>query len=845
MSNRCLSDFLSVSQTNGTTLKAISLELYIEKDVQDREIPFQYTGFRGIAQIFQTNLILHSVKRQQWVTIYLSTPFAVDNVLILNDSDKKHHVSHNHYLVDRDPKSFFPTDVQRKTVFKKPALFWEIEGLWFRSLTLHDKSSLKSETESKVLKDQFFPWFWIFLVLFLIQRFYKLRGSSLKLSHLLNAAVLIPVCTLAFVFKEEMSSGFTNSNSELLLSQKESLRSLLAKAKRSEALIQEQVESYHKALPIRIEPWLSRDIKDELYYRLESERREFYGSLKTSADPVDSIASGVDQLLLGASKICPTFDDATVCEHIQMILRETIAKRPYDSLFWQGLLEKPEGLDSLYSQQTWLGQFLGRLYRREGLDILVVGDGWSASRRSVGTELRAQKAFVQLMVKALGKFYIEEKVSKEYFQLLMELKQELVQMGLSPKLLDELYSRPNRAVIPYDANFEGAGVAFSWSMARMANQKILLMVLHSPISSHRFLLESAFATEIREGSIEYSLDNYYRSPVYYPYAPTRNLKEALLSTWVLESGESAVEIINDNSKLKILGISSPYVLDFGVLKLKKEVSRLISENNEKRWLNLLYAIFSVFLVSTLINLLLSLLNRPLQRLQEDFGLLASGEFPNRDLKESKIYEIQSMQKSWFDLVRGLREREEFLKFVDKSSSQRILKGQGQVLTQFRSILYASYQPREDLLESWEEFVCLTQSVVFECKGEFDKFTGNACLASFDPELVEADFCYRLLSAFERSNLEGQITLSMRTGDMSLGAVGARERLDFTSIGDLVNATARMNSHLKSQSLTDGVVFGVDRETWELYNPNLDPEEDRVLKNIMVKGKEESLEILLV
>jgi|GEM_PF-1500110 len=36
----CLGQYLSVSRSSGTTLQAISLELYIESDVETREIPY-------------------------------------------------------------------------------------------------------------------------------------------------------------------------------------------------------------------------------------------------------------------------------------------------------------------------------------------------------------------------------------------------------------------------------------------------------------------------------------------------------------------------------------------------------------------------------------------------------------------------------------------------------------------------------------------------------------------------------------------------------------------------------------------------------------------------------------
>lgn len=118
---------------------------------------------------------------------------------------------------------------------------------------------------------------------------------------------------------------------------------------------------------------------------------------------------------------------------------------------------------------------------------------------------------------------------------------------------------------------------------------------------------------------------------------------------------------------------------------------------------------------------------------------------------------------------------------------------------------------EELLEYLSEIQGLLADIVAANGGTVDKFIGDGMLAVFGALENGADHPRRaisaatdILGAIERLNAErrgrGQsiaaIGIGVHTGDVIVGCLGSGSRLEFTVIGDTVNATSRLESLTK-------------------------------------------------
>jgi adenylate cyclase len=126
-------------------------------------------------------------------------------------------------------------------------------------------------------------------------------------------------------------------------------------------------------------------------------------------------------------------------------------------------------------------------------------------------------------------------------------------------------------------------------------------------------------------------------------------------------------------------------------------------------------------------------------------------------------------------------------------------------------------------------------------GDIDKFVGDELMAVFKGKQMAnqaVDCAVKIQEVVQKLNQElGEnigIGIGINTGSMVMGAMGSKERMDFTVIGDNVNLSARLCSVAAA-----GEVI-ISESTKKLLEGNnfqltkLDP--------IMVKGKEEPIQI---
>jgi class 3 adenylate cyclase len=153
---------------------------------------------------------------------------------------------------------------------------------------------------------------------------------------------------------------------------------------------------------------------------------------------------------------------------------------------------------------------------------------------------------------------------------------------------------------------------------------------------------------------------------------------------------------------------------------------------------------------------------------------------------------------------------------------------------------------DKVVELINHYLDLQSTVILANGGDIDKFVGDAIMAVFEgphKELAACRSAMLIRSAMaedkEQRRLGGERVLSIgigiHSGPVVVGSIGAKDRMDFTSIGDTVNLAARLegaNKTYGTKSLITGTVEAKIREQFLCREIDL----------LTVKGKRQPVRI---
>ncbi|MBN1616238.1 MAG: adenylate/guanylate cyclase domain-containing protein [Spirochaetales bacterium] len=153
---------------------------------------------------------------------------------------------------------------------------------------------------------------------------------------------------------------------------------------------------------------------------------------------------------------------------------------------------------------------------------------------------------------------------------------------------------------------------------------------------------------------------------------------------------------------------------------------------------------------------------------------------------------------------------------------------------------------EEVVHVLNSYLDLETEIILNNHGDVDKFVGDEMMAFFEGPLKEVNACRAamqiraaMMAEKERREKEGKpivaIGIGINSGDVVFGSVGARDRMDFTSIGDTVNLAARLegaNKAYGSKSIITEAVYERVQDNFLC----------RELDFIAVKGKTEPVRI---
>ena len=159
------------------------------------------------------------------------------------------------------------------------------------------------------------------------------------------------------------------------------------------------------------------------------------------------------------------------------------------------------------------------------------------------------------------------------------------------------------------------------------------------------------------------------------------------------------------------------------------------------------------------------------------------------------------------------------------------------------------QKPEAVVEMLNHYLDIQSSVIVANGGDIDKFVGDEIMAMFEGPRKELNACrasmeIRRAMAQEKEIAElasrnvVSIGIGINTGPVVFGSVGAKDRMDFTSIGDTVNLAARLEGANKTYGTKTLITEAVHDKVKEAFLC-------REIDLLTVKGKRQPVRIFEV
>ena len=209
-------------------------------------------------------------------------------------------------------------------------------------------------------------------------------------------------------------------------------------------------------------------------------------------------------------------------------------------------------------------------------------------------------------------------------------------------------------------------------------------------------------------------------------------------------------------------------------------------------------------------LLARTITAPVARLVHGTQQVAAGNFAVT-VDVTTEDELGALASSFNSMTRGLRERADMQKFMSQSTMEMIQSpakssaGERKRLTVLFSDIrgfsrYAEARPPEEAVDWLNQCLGMQADLVRKHNGDVDKFVGDEVFALFDGDdmafdavrcAVEIQRGMEKLPAPDGVPLE--VGIGIVTGEVLLGSIGSRDRLDYTAIGNQVNLCSRLCS----------------------------------------------------
>jgi adenylate cyclase len=235
------------------------------------------------------------------------------------------------------------------------------------------------------------------------------------------------------------------------------------------------------------------------------------------------------------------------------------------------------------------------------------------------------------------------------------------------------------------------------------------------------------------------------------------------------------------------------------------------------------------------------ISKPIRSIAEDMDEIAAFNIEGEIPVTSILHEISVMQDSMTSMKRGLRS---FGKYVPVDVVSRLFKARREAtlgveradvtvffadIAGFTSI--AESLPPDDLVMLMGEYFEAMSSIILNANGTVDKYMGDAIMGFWNaPESVEnhqlaavraALACQGRLAELRTDWQERGLPLlhqriGLHTGNVLVGNLGSRMRMNYTVIGDAVNLAQRIEGLNKSYGTAIAISEEVCEQVKDIY-----------------------------
>jgi adenylate cyclase len=276
---------------------------------------------------------------------------------------------------------------------------------------------------------------------------------------------------------------------------------------------------------------------------------------------------------------------------------------------------------------------------------------------------------------------------------------------------------------------------------------------------------------------------------------------------------------------------------------------------------ILYLSFVALIVGIIISILLARrISKPIELIAADVLKIRNFDLDSELVIKSQIHEVQSMYNAIQAMKNSLKAfrlylPSELVKQLIASGENIAIGGREKELTlffsdiaQFTSIA-EQYEPHNLMLQLSEYFDSIT-TVIDQQQGTVDKFIGDAVMAFWGAPLPNSEhpagacraalLCQQKISELNRHwqavGKEPFFTrIGIHTSPVIVGNIGARQRMNYTVLGDGVNLASRLegaNKLYHTKIIISQTTYNLVKESFIC----------RILDRIAVKGKNNSIEI---
>lgn len=266
-------------------------------------------------------------------------------------------------------------------------------------------------------------------------------------------------------------------------------------------------------------------------------------------------------------------------------------------------------------------------------------------------------------------------------------------------------------------------------------------------------------------------------------------------------------------------------------------------------------------VAVLGAILLALrISRPILKIERVAAEVGEGNFEARVQGVRSRDEVGDLARRMNEMVVGLNERFQLAKFVSVGTMTAIqgadlqgvrLGGEKRLATMLFCDVrgYTSFAERHDpetVVEVLNLYFQHQADCVAKHHGDVDKFVGDQIVAVFQGEHMVANAVRCALEIQAKTDELGRehpdwdldVGIGINTGEVIVGAMGSKDRMDFTVLGDHVNLAARLCAHaVPGQTLLAASAYQAIADDPEFVTETLEP--------IAVKGKREPVPIYQV